>query len=178
MSSPATPAPRPRPPRPPPVAAGVDPAADRTNATREPSGDGTTPDSIAGVVHTADAALPSIGTRHRSPFFVIISARPSLLQNAPASELPASRSSRGGAGASDMSAAYTFDTPARSQTNTTWRPSGDHSGLDGWRMSISCSIVSGAAERDGCVSTRLATSNDTPIADASDNVMADFMRAV
>src|SRR5262245_52126601 len=56
-----------------------------TNATRDPSGDGTIAVSAAGVVHTADAAPPSIGTRQRSPFFATISARPSLLQNAPLS---------------------------------------------------------------------------------------------
>jgi hypothetical protein len=44
-------------------------SVERTNATRDPSGDGTIEVSAAGVVHTADAALPSIGTRQRSPFF-------------------------------------------------------------------------------------------------------------
>jgi len=66
--------------------------ADRTNATRFPSGDGVAPDSICGVVQTADAALPSIGTRQRSPFFETISALPSALQNAPFSADPASAS--------------------------------------------------------------------------------------
>src|SRR5436190_15134137 len=57
----------------------------RTNATRVLSGDATIPDSGAGVVQTGAAALPSIGTRQRSPSFAVISARPSALQNAPAS---------------------------------------------------------------------------------------------
>src|SRR2546430_1139183 len=113
----APPAPRPRPPRPAAVPApGVVPAAPLTNATRVPSGDGTMLDSMAGVVQTADARPPSIGARHRSPFFTIISARPSLLQNAPVSCPPAPGSSRGGADAA-ASTTYTFDTPARSQTN-------------------------------------------------------------
>src|SRR5262245_30056710 len=113
----------------------------RTNATRDPSGDATMLNSCCGVVHTADAAPPSIGTRQRSPFFGSINARPSWLQNAPASDAPASVNSRGVPASSE---AYTFETPARSHTNTTCRPSGDHIGVDGWRMLISCSIVSGA----------------------------------
>src|SRR5215831_293383 len=34
-----------------------------------------------------------------------------------------------------------FATPARSDRYAMCAPSGDHDGLDGWRMSISCSIV-------------------------------------
>src|SRR5207237_239935 len=52
-------------------------AAGRTNATRVPSAVGTTFCSGCGVVHTALAALPSIGTRHRSPSFGISRAAPS-----------------------------------------------------------------------------------------------------
>jgi len=52
------------------------------------------PDSNAGVVQTAVAGAPSIGTRHRSPFLGIISAAPSRLQNAPFRPEPASVSSR------------------------------------------------------------------------------------
>src|SRR5262245_17028423 len=94
--------------------------------------------STAVVFHTADAAAPSIGTRQRSPSFATSSALPSWLQNAPTSELPAPGSSRGGA---DGVARYTLETPARSQTKATDRPSGLHMGDEGWRMSISCSIV-------------------------------------
>ena len=60
-----------------------------------PSGDMVMFVSAAGVVHTADAGLPSIGTRQRSPVLGIISARPSALQNAPFRVLPAPVSSRG-----------------------------------------------------------------------------------
>src|SRR4029453_19167914 len=42
--------------------------------------------------------------------------------------------------------------PARSDRNATRRPSGDHEAFDGWRMSISCSIVRRCTSRDaaGC----------------------------
>src|SRR5439155_24097025 len=98
-----------------------------------PSGDGTMLDSAAGVVHTGAAVLPSIGTRHRSPFFGSSSARPSLLQNAPPSCAPAAVSSRGVAArpSAVRSTTYTFETPARSHTNTTCRPSGVHIAFDG-----------------------------------------------
>jgi len=52
-------------------------------------------DSTCGVVQSALAWLPSIGTRQRSPFFGTRSARPSPLQNAPPSDPPAAASSRG-----------------------------------------------------------------------------------
>src|SRR5262249_60386741 len=97
-------------------------------------------DSACGVVHTAVACEPSIGTRQRSPFFETSSARPSLLQLAPANDEPAAPSSRG-ADAPSAAATYTFDMPARSQTNTTDRPSGLHIAFDGCLMSISCAIV-------------------------------------
>src|SRR5579859_1963731 len=97
-----------RAPRP---AAGAGAVTPRTNATRDPSGDGTMPDSICGVVHIAAALPPSSGTRQRSPLRGIISARPSALQNAPASVAPASGSSRG-ADAPDDETMNTFDTPA------------------------------------------------------------------
>src|SRR5579864_2906808 len=77
------PAPPPRPPRPAGAAGGaLPPGADveRTNATLVPSGDGVMPDSICGVVHTADAVVPSIGTCQRSPPFDTISDFPSALQ--------------------------------------------------------------------------------------------------
>src|SRR5919108_2509673 len=106
------------------------PGDERMNATRDPSGDGTTFDSASGVVHTGDAGPPSIGTRQRSPPRVVMSALPSAPQNAPASVAPAPVNSRGLPDAPG-SATYTFDTPARSQTNTTYRPSGDHIGIDG-----------------------------------------------
>src|SRR5262245_19066449 len=80
--------PRPLPPR---AAAGGGFApwsSARTNATRDPSGDGAMLISGCGVVHTAAAAPPSIGTRQRSPSLGTISVRPSLLQNAPASDEP------------------------------------------------------------------------------------------
>ncbi|PYQ92650.1 MAG: hypothetical protein DMF97_21375 [Acidobacteria bacterium] len=83
------------------------------------------------MVQTGDAAPPSMGTRHKSPFFGIINARPSALQKAPASCEPASFNSRGAAAAARPSAIYTPDTPARSQTNATCRPSGAHIGVDG-----------------------------------------------
>src|SRR5439155_187195 len=97
------------------------------------------------------ALPPSIGTRHRSPFFGIISARPSALQNAPPTVLPASGSSRGAVACAEpgRSATYTFETPARSHTNTTCRPSGAHIAFDGCWMSISCSIVR-PTRRCGC----------------------------
>src|SRR5262245_24497010 len=85
-------------------------ACARTNATRDPSGDGTMADSACGIVQIAAAALPSIGTRQRSPFFGSISARPSALQNAPASDAPPSGSSRGFADPPAASATYTFET--------------------------------------------------------------------
>jgi hypothetical protein len=106
-------------------------ATGRTNATRVPSGDGTMLDSACGVVHTADAALPSIGTRQRSPFLGSINDRPSRLQKPPASDAPASGSSRGPLDGRPASTTYTLDTPARSQTKTTWPPSGAHMGFDG-----------------------------------------------
>src|SRR5262249_29347276 len=175
---PAPPRPRPRPFC--PVAAAASAGAERTNATRVPSGDGVMFDSIAGVVHTGDAALPSIGTRHRSPFFGTISAARSALQNAPFSCEPAAASSRGTARCA-ASTTYTFETPARSQTKTTRRPSGDHIGFDGWRMSISCSIVSEPAEvaapRCDVIVVAVATIIDTTTADVSVNVRAVFIPA-
>src|SRR4029450_9535737 len=87
-----------------------------TNATVVPSGDPAMLDSFSGVLHNADAALASLGTRHKSPSFGTMSARPSLDQNALASEAPAPLNSRG---ATDRSETYTFETPARSQTNAT-----------------------------------------------------------
>src|SRR6185436_21161407 len=115
-------------------------SVERTNATRDPSGDGTIEVSAAGVVHTADAALPSIGTRQRSPFFATMSARPSVLQNAPFNWVPAALSSCGAAATAPLmeaSATCMLATPARSHMNTTCRPSGDHIGDDGCRMSMS-----------------------------------------
>src|ERR1700681_3869838 len=60
--------------------------------------------------------------------------------------------------------------PARSDRNATWRPSGDHAALDGWRMSISCSIVSRPPARaaDGCgaastMNTRAPTVRESAI---------------
>src|SRR5262249_7473188 len=135
------PGPPPRAPRPRPVpacpASPARPASPpaRTNATFAPLGDGVMFDSKAGVVQMAEAALPSIGTRQRSPFFGIMSARPSLLQNAPVSDAPASGSCRGVAipdpDEGDTSETNTFDTPARSQTKATCVASGDHMGADG-----------------------------------------------
>src|SRR3954470_22945088 len=180
MSSPPAGPPRPRPL----PAAGVaaEAAAERINATRAPSGAGTMFDSIAGVVHTADAAPPSIGTRHRSPFFGTIKA-PSLPQNAPINCEPAAGSSRGAGAvcaAAGASATYTFETPARSHTNTTWRPSGDHIGFDGWRMSISCSMVNGAVEADAARAgdadmNGRAMIIDTTSADASVTMSTGFI---
>jgi hypothetical protein len=76
----------------------------RTKATRDPSGETVTFDSTCSVVHTAAAGLPSIGTRHRSPFLETNRVRPSALQNAPASEAPASGSSRGAVPPSESAA--------------------------------------------------------------------------
>src|SRR5580765_9056073 len=145
-SVPAPPPPPPRPPRPEPVEAPLDDCAvfastaDRMNATRAPSGDGVIFVSLCGVVQTALAADPSSGTRHKSPARATINAVPSVLQNAPFRDAPASRSSRGAVLLS-AGAMYTLEIPARSQTKTTDLPSGVHIGFEGCRISISCSMV-------------------------------------
>src|SRR6266511_3213943 len=63
------------------------------------------------------------------------------------------------------------DTPARSQTNTTCRPSGAHIGADGWRMSTSCSIV--RPPRDGCADGCIAKAASMTATNAT--AMADFI---
>ena len=102
------------------------------------------PFSACGVFQTADGSPPLATTCQRSPLRAKYTRELSALQKK-APPWPSAYFVSGRAAAEDepvTSATKMLAMPARSDRNATWRPSGDHTGFDGWRMSISCSMVS------------------------------------
>src|SRR5712691_4432154 len=180
MRSPPPPA-APRPPRPDAAGAGAPgagAACDRTKATRVPSGDGVMLDSACGVDHTAAGSPPPSATCQRSPWRGKYTRRLSALQNNPApwpsaKRVSARASARPEGGAASASATKMLAMPARSDKKATCRPSGDHAALDGWRMSINCSIVSPRASC-GCGRWAVSTMN-TVTARATAMARKDFI---
>src|SRR5947208_2515759 len=90
-------------------------------ATRVPSGDGT------------PLSVPPPGTTTSDWLSALHFGTP------PARSLCSAR--RGCGLFPSTSTMYQSLTPARSQRNATWRPSGDHIGFDGCLMSMSCSML-------------------------------------
>src|SRR5947207_2185596 len=159
-------------------APGAGAASGRTNATRVPSGDGVMLDSACGVDHTAAGSPPPSATCQRSPWRGKYTRWLSALQNTPAPSPSAKRVSarapaRPEGGAASASATKMLAMPARSDKKATCRPSGDHTALDGWRMSINCSIVSPRASR-GCGRWAASTMN-TVTARAKAMARKDFI---